>query len=246
MMANQTNMIYYLLIVIIVYFLLKQNNIKEKFFSRGTINYVDQHNYLNCCRKFGCRNFRCKRFLKNKISRNKAIKVGFLKHVSEDGKEEVFVLYKQKDYSNINKYKYFYHKNNAMNILNTKTNLHSDDPIILNNKRYLVKLFDNNQVNHFFKLPKNNYIKKRIKVPNQIFKKYNYIGELDNIHIPTNYFLYGRLMDQYRGIYRYIILKKVGSKLYVASKMSILNKLERGDYFNIKLENALYSPFTIV
>jgi len=245
-MTNQINMIYYLSIVLIVYFLLKQNNIKEKFFSRGSVNYLDQHNYLNCCRRFGCRNFRCKRFLKNKVSRNKAKKIGYLKHISEDGNQEIFVLYKQKDYSNINKYKYFYNKGNTMNILRTKTNLHSNDPIILNNKRYLVQLFDNNVVNQYFKLPNNNYIKKKIKVPKQIFKKYNYIGELDNIHIPTNYFLYGKLIDNFRGIYRYLILKKVGSKLYVISKMNILNKLEKGDYFNIKLENALYTPFTIV
>ena len=36
----------------------------------------------------------------------------------------------------------------------------------------------------------------------------------------------------------------VGSKLYVAR--SILNKLERGDYFNIKLENALYTLLQLI
>lgn len=239
-MLNQVNIIYYLFIVIIVYVLLKQNNIKEKF------NYFDQHNYLNCCRKYGCRNFRCKRFIKNKIGKNKATKIGYLKYNNHNGKDEIYVLYRQKDYSNLNKYKYFYNKNNRMNILKTKNNLHSNDPIILNNKKYVVKLFDSNIVNHYFKLPKNNYIKKRVKVPNHIFNKYHYIGELDNIHIPTNYFLYGKLINRFRGIYRYIILKKVDSKLYVASKMNIINKLERGDYFNIKLENSLYTPFTIV
>lgn len=246
MISNQTNIIYYLSIVIIVYFLLKQHNIKEKFFNKGIINYLDQHNYLNCCRKFGCRNFRCKRFIKNKISRNKAVKVGYLKHKKEDGNEEVLVLYRQKDYSNINKYKYFYHKDSTMNIMKTKTDLHSNDPIILNNKKYVVKLFDSNVVNHYFKLPKNNYVKKRVKVPDYIFKKYYYIGELENIHIPTNYFLYGKLINVYRNIYKYIIVKKIGNKLHVASKMNILNKLEKGDYFNIKLESALYTPFTIV
>jgi hypothetical protein len=240
MMSNQVNIIYYLFIVIIIFILLKQSNIKERF------NYFDQHNYLNCCRKYGCRNFRCRRFIKNKIGKNRAIKIGYLKYNNHKGKNETYVLYRQKDYSNINKYKYFYRKNNSMNILKTKTNLHSNDPIILNNKRYLVKLFDNNVVNQYFKIPKKNYIKKKVKVPDQIFNKYHYIGELDNIHIPTHYFLYGKLIDKFRGIYRYIILKKVDSKLYVASKMNFINKLKRGDYLNIKLENALYTPFTIV
>lgn len=244
MIFNQKNILYYLVIVIIVYFLLKHNNFKEKFHNRGIVNYLDQHNYLNCCRKYGCRNFRCRRFIKNKISKNRAIKIGYLKHDSIND-NQILILYRQKDYSNINKYKYFYNKNNYLKVLNTRTNLHSNDPVMINNKRFLVKLFDANKVNQYFKLPKKNIVKKKIIVPKQIFNKYDYIGELENIHIPTNYYLYGKLVNIHRGIYKYIILKKVGSKLYVASKMNILKRLERGDYFNIKLENSLYTPFII-
>ena len=155
-------------------------------------------------------------------------------------------MYKQKDYRNINKYKYFYNKKNKIIKLETKTDLFTNDPIILNNKKYIVNLFDNNSVNQYFKKPINNYIKKKIIVPNLIFKKFHYIGELENINIPTNYYLYGKSLDLNRNIYRYLILKKIDKKLYVISKMNILNKLKKGDYFNIKLENRLYTPFTII
>ena len=139
-MTNKSNFLYYLIIIAVIYYLLKKYNLIEKFHNRGIVSYLDQHNYLNCCRKYGCRNFRCKRFIKNRIGKNRPQRIGFIKHTKEDGDHEIYILYKQKDYRNINKYKYFYNKKNKIIKLETRNlKVYQQHK----NKIYLVNLNEN-------------------------------------------------------------------------------------------------------
>ena len=244
-MAINNNILYYLAIIAIVYFLMKKYNLKEKF--KGMINYVDQHNYLNCCRKYGCRHFRCRRFINNKLSKNRPQKIGYLKY-NGGGKDNILYLFKQKDYRNTNKYKYFYQKNYGKNSmlkeLKTRSDLFSNDPITLDKKKYIVNIFDNNFVNHYN--TKRRFYKKRITVPKVIFKNYNYVGELENLNVPENFYIYGKIVDYHRNLYTYVVLQRKGKKLYVISRLNYHNKLNIGDNINIKVGPSLFTPFTVV
>merc|ERR1712224_300954 len=115
------------------------------------MNYLDQHTYLKCCRNYGCNSHRCRRFLRNRLSHNAPNRVGYLKHVDSKGKEHIISLYRQKDYRNVNKSKYFYEKaygnNSHYEQIKTRSDLFDNDPITINNKKYIVTIFDSDSVN---------------------------------------------------------------------------------------------------
>jgi len=248
---TNSKIFYYFIIIVFAYFIYKKCNLKEKF--KGIINYVDQHNYLKCCRQYGCRHFRCQRFLNRKVSQNRPVRIGYLKNELANGKNKILYLYKQKDFRNTNKYKYFYqqnfaNKNYMLRELRTRTDLFDEDPIAINNKKYKVKMFDTNFVNHHYQNPNKLYRKrrKRIVVPQVVFKNYNYIGELNNLNIPGRFYMYGKLVDYHRNLFTYLILEKRGKKIVVVSKLNNHNKLNVGDYINVKIGPSLFTPFTII
>lgn len=240
--------LHYLVIFIIIFVLYKQYRTKEGF--GGNMNYLDQHAYMKCCRSYGCHSHRCRRFLKNRLNENKPLRVGYLKHIDGAGKEHIISLYRQKDYRNVNKQKYFYEKvyghNSHYEEIKTKTDLFDNDPIMVNNKEYKVTMFDSGSINYYYPNEYKKFHKHRkIQVPKIIFSNYNYVGVLENIHVPGIYYLYGKMIDYHRKLFKYLILKKKGRKIYVVSKMNYQNQFELGDMINVKIGNSLYTPFTI-
>ena len=135
-----------------------------------------------------------------------------------------------------------------MNILNTKTDIFDKDVITLNNKKFKVYMYENvHKYNNFNPYPFKKYYRRKTRVPNIVFNDYQYIGELENLNLPSAYYLYGKIIDYHRKLFNYLILKKKkNKKLIVISKLKYKSKLELGDLINIRIENSLYTPFTIV
>jgi len=249
MNQNNNNIIFYLLIIIVVYYFINKYKLLEKF--GGRLHYIDQHNYLSCCRSYGCNHRRCKRFLRNKLKQNKPLRIGYIKLINN--KKNIFYpLFKQKDFRNVNKHKYyikrFYGKNYHMNLLNTKTDIFDKDVLTFDKKKYKVHIYDSVlKYNNFNNSPYRKYYgKKKIIVPKTIFSNYQYIGELENLNLPNVYFLYGKMIDYHRKLFNYLILKKINKKLMVISKINYSRKLNLGDLINIRIEKSLYTPFTII
>ena len=229
----------YLIIILIIYVLYNNYYVKENF--GGNMNYLDQHTYLKCCRNYGCNSHRCRRFLRNKLDDNSPVRIGYLKHIDTNGKEHIISLYRQRDYRNTNKNKYYYQKvygnDSHYEPIKTRTDIFDNDPVTINNKKYVVTIFDSDSVNSYYKIPYRRLRRrvKTIKVPSKIFSNYNYIGELENLYIPGVYYLYGKLIDYHRNLYKYLVLKKKGKKIYVVSKMNYHNQLQIGDMINIRI-----------
>ena len=141
-----------IIIIIIIIIFFNKNKNKEYFYG---LNYIQQHNYLNCCKQFGCKHPICSNYLS--ANANRLYLTGFLKN-----KKNRIKLYIRQN-NNTERDDYFIKLNKKIKKLKLYRNkLYNGDTIILFNKTYNIIIYNNinplyRNHNHKFNIFNYNY-----------------------------------------------------------------------------------------
>lgn len=238
------NKTFFRIIIIISLLLLFSKDIRENF---NGMNYIQQHDYLKCCNRYGsCQNNVCQNFLNN--NRSPINLIGYLG--SSSGKN--YNLYSRRNL-NSNDDEYFYRVVNSDDdsILKkiNKRYLYDDDEIQINNNNYTVKLYDND--NSYFNYPnnrfyiENQYLGNRNLYHNTMYNNpyyfnpygYNTLRQNPYINNPYGYLNYGYLYDNTNDDYHLLFKLNTGRNRwkYYVKKDDILIPLE--EYQNKEIYN---------
>lgn len=244
-----------LLFIFICLLLIKLYRSRETFYG---MNYIQKHTYLKCCNSLGCGHPRCQNFLHYNKSPLHLIGIIYEKGTSNGN---IHKLYRR---INKNSYReeYFikiYNTNDDFIYKKIKVNyLYNGDEITLNNRIYIVSLYENNGLPlHTFNFNNKNYNNIYNNLYNYVVPNFNrfytnnmYSGQTNRKYynsdsIPYNYLKHGYIYDKDSDNYMLIYKNNTGRNRwkYYVKKSDVLIPLDNYENRDIYENDKIKIPF---